>query len=305
MPNKEKDAAPRDAAVDITFTTVAGVNYTVLRTDDYDVPVWVSLVSGVPGTGGNVTVTDNTWAGAERYYRIQEETTGGTSPTDAGVIALAACNVGNAIFGMPLVPYSTALADVVGWQMTGGISPSAADWVSTWNLDRYQSSFLVDTGGSMPTYDGLWYDTKSSTLSTDTISWGEGFWLLTRTGAETVYVEGAVPSINFTFNVPGAAGAQRLVGQPYPVDVPMNIGGVDNLNYTGTSGATPAEGDNVILRNCADGAYRTMFLAPTGEWWDDGMGASSTEILQPGEGFWLRRGSNTTGSFTWTYPKPY
>jgi len=310
LPNKEKDAVPRDARVEVTFNTLNGVSYTVQYTDDYDAPVWTDLAgSTVVGTGAPMTVTDTTiTTELERYYRVREETTGGVSVVDHGVVALDVCDVGRAaIYGMPLVPYSTDVNDVIGWQMSGGISPTSGDYFSTWNnaTRAYESAFQVDTAGAFPAYDGLWYASDGSGVSSDTISWGEGFWLKAKIATETVWFEGQVPDTAFTLTVPGAAGDELLVGQPYPVDSVLNTDPIGYAASGGTSGATLNAADNIILWNCNDTQYRTMWLSPGDIWWDDGLGVPSTEALNPGEGFWLKRGTNAAGIVNWTYPKPY
>jgi hypothetical protein len=165
------------------------------------------------------------------------------------------------------------------------------------------SSFLVDGAGAP--YDGEWYDTRSSSMSTDTIAWGEGFWLVSRAGTEDIWVEGELAGVDFNANIP--VSGQVLLGQPYPVSRAMNVGAADNINYAvsgGTMGADSAAADSLCLRACG-ASYRINFLGMDGQLYDDATGLPTAEGLDPREGFWIKRGTNPGFGIVWTYPKPY
>jgi hypothetical protein len=56
--------------VSIKFPTQNGHSYTVYYSTSLDPASWLTLSSGIAGTGGTVTVTDSTTGGAERFYRV-------------------------------------------------------------------------------------------------------------------------------------------------------------------------------------------------------------------------------------------
>jgi hypothetical protein len=209
---------------------------------------------------------------------------------------------------MPLDAFNEDIHSVIDWQMSGTMDQATADQLSTWDGSAYVKSWQVDTGGSMPTFDGLWYDTGGGP-SVETIHWGEGFWLTTKTAAETIWVEGEVadPGSTWQVFVPGSVGGgeQILVGHPWPMDDPLDGGMVDNVNYEvsgGTTGNDASEADVFYTYPCGD-QYYASFLSPGFGWWQGAV--VSPEILSPTEGWWIYRGTNTTGSFTWYYPAPY
>jgi hypothetical protein len=55
--------------VSIKFPTQNGHSYTVYYSTSLNPASWLTLSSGIPGTGGTVTVTDSTTGGAQRFYR--------------------------------------------------------------------------------------------------------------------------------------------------------------------------------------------------------------------------------------------
>ena len=90
----------------------------------------------------------------------------------------------------------------------------------------------------------------------------------------------------------------------------MNLAAADNLTYFadgGTAGADENMGDSIYMRACG-AAYRIMFLSPAvGNPWFNAGGGVTAEVLNPWEGFWIKRGTGTPAgdNFNWTLPKPY
>lgn len=306
MPNKEKDAGPRDTSVQISWTTNAGTTYTVMYSDVWP-PVWAGALAFAQ-TGPSYT--DNTLgavgAVSERYYAVVEEQSGTfvTAVNSVGVNLLQSCNGTYGLFGVSLDTYDSTLQDVIGYQCTGGLGPATADTIDLWGGSSYINTMLVDTGGAWPSFDGVWYDMNAGAASGASLGLGDGFWLTTHTGVENIYIEGEVPTTPWMPAIP-AAGGQALLGHPYPMSIPMNLAGADNLGFLasgGVQGANESAADSIYLRDCG-GAFRVQFLAPDGQWWTGG--APTMESLDPGEGFWVIRGTNAGGGFTWTLPMPY
>ena len=188
----------------------------------------------------------------------------------------------------------------------------AGDEIYTWKGNDYAMSWLVDINVRNvqdSAWDGLWYDKLSSQPSTDTVSWGEGFWWLTKTEMETLWLTGLVPSTDLFVTVPERPG-QILMGQPFPVSdgMPLNADSVENLGIVasgGQAGNDPVLADSLFLFPCG-GGFDVKYLEVDGLWHDDGEPAPSEARLFPGQGFWVRRGSEGTGeAFVWSVPKPY
>jgi hypothetical protein len=60
------------ADVLVSFTTIAGANYTLLGRGELTGGAWEDRVAGISGTGGTVTVTDAWTPGSpQRYYRVR------------------------------------------------------------------------------------------------------------------------------------------------------------------------------------------------------------------------------------------
>ena len=67
--------SPTGADFVISFPTVAGKSYDVLWATDLKSGSWSNLVTGIPGTGGTVSVTDtNALQQPRRFYRIHLST---------------------------------------------------------------------------------------------------------------------------------------------------------------------------------------------------------------------------------------
>jgi hypothetical protein len=285
-------------------------------TNDYDVPSWQVLQANIPGVNGNVTTTDATvgavgGAVTERYYRVREQTSNGLSPNVAGFVRFSTCatNAQSWLAGLPIQPYNTAISDVAGWQLGGGFGAPNADMISSWKQNAFYNSILIDLGAydaSDSMYDGLWYNNKTGQLSSDTLSYGEAFWITSRHNTQVMYVEGEVPDAAFAVPVLPNAGSWDMLGYPYPDGQPMNSGGIDSLNYDasgGVNGGNYVQADALYLRACGAG-YRIMWLSMTGGWWHEGVGISA-ETLDSTEGYWINRGTLASGGFTWNVPKPY
>jgi hypothetical protein len=310
MPTKDQ-AVGTD--VDVTVSgVIPGNTYTLQYETVWPPGAWAN----VPGAISVLCVADpmilsdnNGLAGDRQFYRVWDDACGAPSTNECGAFRIDVC-LGTGIFGMPLQPSSEDIHDTIGWQMNGTMSQATADQVSTWDGAAYVTSWLMD-GSGFPTFDGTWRDAGGGGLSTDTIAWGEGFWLTARNAAETVWVEGLIePSGgSFTVAIPPNPGDQILVGHPWPMDDPMNVASLDNLNYQasgGTGGMNITEGDTFYMYPCG-GTYDSKFLTPLGfdNWYEGSEMVLSTEVLNPREGWWIRRGTNAVGGFIWTYPAPY
>ena len=80
---------------------------------------------------------------------------------------------------------------------------------------------------------------------------GHAFWWLTKSGAETMWVEGLVPDTDVILNVPSRPN-QVLMGWPYPTTAgtPVNSGGLDGLGFLASGaqdGVDAAVADSLSL----------------------------------------------------------
>jgi hypothetical protein len=209
------------------------------------------------------------------------------------------------LISLPLIPFSTALKDVIGSQVTGAGNEGAADRIWVWNGTNYEFAWLVEGTGN-PAYDGKWYTGNSET--TITLGADQGAWLQIRPGHgnQTVYLLGEVSSTDR--EIPLSVG-MNLIGTCYPVSIPLGDQGANDSNLW-ESGATGAmneggadrvwswTGSNYQFHWLVDGAGPTY----DGLWYTGNQ--QSTLQLEPGKGYWVQIRPGHDG-FHWVYPKPY
>jgi len=304
-----------DGSGEILFTwdSEAGETYTVYFTDTFG-GSW-SDAADVYAPGATAWwVDDGSWTGShpstvtQRYYKVVEQGTALNSPVTIGLFCREVLPGWNLV-SLPLVPFESGIADVLGHQLTGAMDSESSDAVFKWDpASQTYSGFawLVDTGGSYPEWDGVWVD-EYFNVSSLTFDADEGFWIRNRHGTQVVCWTGEVSGADRVVSVPG--NKWKLLGSGYPVAV--GIAGT-GMWESGASGAMDSESsDGVYLWDAASQTYSGFaWLVDTGgsypEWdgvWVDEYFGVSTLELRPGEGFWLRDAGPQ--GFSWGYPKPY
>ena len=111
--------------VDVVVSNVVmGDTYTLQYVDAWPPGVWANVPGAVsiPAPAATMVLADiNIVAQTERYYRVWGDVEGAPSMNEAGVYQIQSCNGGTALYGMPLMPTSNGMADVIGFQMSGSI----------------------------------------------------------------------------------------------------------------------------------------------------------------------------------------
>ena len=296
-----------DNDITITWESNPGLNYDVYLKNTFTGSF--TKVATVNASGASASWTDDgTWPGGthptsvqQRYYKVSQN--GTDSENIVGMYKIAA-HEGMNLISLPLIPFSTALKDVIGTQVTGAGNEGAADRIWVWNGSNYEFAWLVEGTGSI--YDGKWFTGNSET--TITLGADQGAWLQIRPGhgSQDVYLLGEVSSTDREILL---SVGMNLVGSCYPVSVPLGDQGANDSNLweSGATGATNEggadrvwswTGSNYQFHWLVEGAGQTY----DGLWYT-GNNASTLQ-LNPGEGYWVQIRAGHSG-FTWVYPKLY
>ena len=285
--------------ITITWPSDPSILYDISFKDDY--AGTFTVAGSVTASGASTDWTDdgtNTVAHPstvqQRYYKV---TRGAIDSLNIAVMFKVTVQDGMNLISLPLVPFSTALEDSIGDQVTGADNESGSDRLWTWNGTNYEFAWLV-AGAGAP-YDGQWYTGNSQT--TITMGADQGAWLQIRTGngPADLYLLGEISQTNRT--IPVSVG-MNLIGSSYPVSVQLTN---SNLWESGLSGAdNEAAADRIW--SWTGSLYEFLWLvdgvgAPDdGQWY---MGnAEANRSLEPGKGYWLQRRDITP--FQWNYIKP-
>ena len=122
----------------------------------------------------------------------------------------------------------TTVQEVVGWQMEGAFGdPDAADEIWRWRTDstQYEMVYLFDSSGSIPTFDGQWFDQITAMPSTMDLTSGKGFWTRNKGSAvNTIDFDGLVQRAMGQVPVVVDASVTKLhqMGQPMAADVALS-----------------------------------------------------------------------------------
>jgi Mg-chelatase subunit ChlD len=299
----------RNASGDITITweTLAGYSYMVWYKDGFD-SVFLPVVTRT-AAGSSDSWTDNgTIIGihpnnvASRFYKTT--VAAGTQITGSrntvGVYKLSLVQ-GMNLISLPLVPMGSTLLDVViGSQLTGAASESAADRIWKWDnaAGIYKRAYLNASG--------VWV-AGTPTMSPLTLSADEGAWveIMPTHSGKNIYVIGEVATTDRATTI---QEGMNLVGSSYPQAVLLDNSGLWTADPS--TGAVGADNSVAADRVWAWGGERFVYAwlvdgtgtAADGKWY---TGNSATTIsLEPGKGYFVERRSGR-GGFTWTYTKPY
>jgi hypothetical protein len=205
---------------------------------------------------------------------------------DAGSNNLAMCTLNFNAFDNRIISIFTN-------QLTGGGNKDASDQILKW--DPVGKVYII----FWKTPTGQWRQFPSTGDATNTLQPGETFWIRnTHTSNQTVYLMGEVPDSSTapTRNV-SVISNLNMVAYSYPTEI-----AITNLNLPNAkSGGNKDASDNILVWNPVAKAYKIYWRSPVG--WRLFPGTSNTwDTIQPGQGFWYKRLSN---SFTWVENKPY
>ena len=151
---------------------------------EYDIYVTDDFAAGF-STTPHATVTGLSWVDTdaanhvERYYRVGAKGSG--AEVGAGTVGkfdVATTNTWTLV-SLPFIPEDTDLNEVIGDQLTGGLTADESDRMWMWTGTTYEMWWLYDSGGDWPDYDGKWFTTGGSPMIMEP---GKGYWIQIREG---------------------------------------------------------------------------------------------------------------------------
>jgi hypothetical protein len=149
----------------------------------------------------------------ERFYKVIK---GGINAEN--IVGMYKVNVhdGMNLISLPLLPFSIALADVIGIHVIGADNEGDSDRVCVWNGTNYEFVLLVDGVGAP--FNGQWYTGNAQTSIT--LGADQGAWLQIRPdiGPLDLYLLDELFESNRT--IPVGVGMNQ-VGACYPVSVQL------------------------------------------------------------------------------------
>ena len=178
----------------------------------------------------------------------------------------------------------------------GGPDQPDADTLITWSLaSGYKAYFYCQ--GVDPSLDNNWLD-LSYNIATNTLPVGSACWLLRRGPATNLVFSGQVKTTVTATTI--KANDYTMFSNPYPTLLPIN-GGINVVSPTG--GPDQPDADTLIGWSLASG-YKAYFYCQgvdpslDNNWLDLGYSITTDTINIGGAAWYLRRGSQTTMSFT-------
>ncbi len=283
--------------ITITWGSVSGLVYQIASKDDY--AGTFSAIDTVTASAASTSWTDDgTLTGLhpsvvqQRYYKVIQN--GVDSGNIVGMYQITVTD-GMNLISLPLVPFSTALEDVIGVQVTGADNIGESDLIWVWDGTKYTFAWLVDGTGS--SLDGKWYTGNDPT----TVQFGadQGAWLQIRPGHGPVDLR-FVGEVSDTNRVISVVEGMNLVGTsfPYPTELTMS-----NLWESGFTGADNV-GASDLIWNWVNDRYELIWLVDgvndtlNGKWY-----IGNTPVirnLEPGSGYWIQRREGQL-PFDWVY----
>ncbi|MEE9463340.1 MAG: hypothetical protein V3V53_15995, partial [Bacteroidales bacterium] len=286
--------------ITIEWESVSDLEYQIALKDDYMDAF--SVVDAVTASGESTSWTDDgsmtgTHPSAvhQRYYKVIQD--GVDSQNVVGMFRVTVQD-GMNLISLPLIPFSTTLADCIGIQTTGADNEGASDRIWVWNGTNYEFAWQVGETGT--DFDGQWFTGNIPT--TITLGADQGAWVQIRPGYGPVdlYLLGEVSTTNRT--IPVNVG-MNLIGTSYPVPVLLTD---NNLWESGLSGADN-EGDADRIWSWDTDHNEFFWLVDgvneqfDGQWF---MGNDPVErSLEAGRGYWIERKEGRP-TFDWNYLGP-
>jgi len=324
---RDKTVQPIKDWVDLTFDSVAGVWYDVEGASNLLSPVW-SPEGSILAMGVSTTFRDLGPVFNEKYYRVKaqdgavSENLGGVLPVI--VMGRSGVETGQlAMMGTSLdSSQGTGIQDVLGFQGTGAATSSESDEVWRWmrEVSGYHRSWLFDSAGSYPAYDGTWFDLSSGAPSTMSLAPGVGYWIRNKSlNDRTFFFDGLVPGdeVSVAVDVHDSITILHQMGQPLPADIPLDESNTTLMADGARGGWNSTTADEIWSYVQEIDGYQRSWLFDSdgyysvydGIWFDLATGNPTDQLLRKGLGWWYRSKPDEsragTPSWFWTQPVPY
>ena len=226
--------------ITIEWGSVSGLEYQITSKDDYmDAFSVVDTVTGLEEStswtdDGSMTGTHPS-AVHQRYYKVIQD---GVDSENVVGMYMKTINEGMNLVSLPLVPFSTALEDVIGTQVAGSSNEGGSDRIWLWNGIYYEFAWRVNDVG--PLYDGLWYSGNDPTTMTFGADQGAWLQIIGDFGPDYIYLLGEVSDTGRSITI---REGMNLVGTCYPVSVKLADTNLRESGFIG--GSNEGAGDRV------------------------------------------------------------
>ncbi len=283
--------------VTVTWVSESDVEYQIAVKDDFADAF--SVVDSVTALTESTSWTDDgsqtgthPSAVQQRYYKVIQD--GVDSENIVGMYKIAV-NEGMNLISLPLVPFNTALEDVIGVQVKGADNIGESDLLWVWDGTKYMLAWLVSGAG--PPYDGNWYTGNNPT----TVQFGadQGAWLQIRPGHGTLDLK-FVGEVSDSNKIIPLIEGNNLVGTCYSGSVELSQSNLWESGFLGADNIGESDiiwnwvGDHFEFIWLADGVNETL----NGKWF---IGNSEVNRrFEPGSGYWIQRREGHF-PFDWNY----
>ena len=202
--------------------------------------------------------------------------------------------------------------DAVAAGLTANGSFGAADQLQVWTGTGYTTYFL-SANASYPTLNNVWIKFGEFVATTDTLTPGTGFWLLSRAaGNNGSLTQAGQVNTNvtsaITLNGTGIGfGGLTMIANPYPADIALN-GSFDWAAAGATKNGSFGAADQLQVWTGA--GYTTYYLSANAtypsldnKWIKFGEFAATEDAFKAGAGAWYK--TVHTANWTLNLPRPY
>ena len=276
--------------LDLKWETKAGMTYTLMRSADMQ--NWTQEGSEIIGADTIQTVTVVP-PGTPHYYKYVQ---GGVDSNIVGVFEKD-LTVGRNLVSTPFLPFSTALDDFIGGQLTGNAAKFFSDTIERWDpaTQRYDRAYYDPTGG------GAWrdWDTEGNPVfgfDPDGSCW---ITILPFNPPRTLTLLGEVSETDRTIDI---GTGRNTTGPSFPEEIALEDSGLTESGFTGD--IIKYFSDTIEWWNSTTLKYDIAYYDPGDTAWKNWDGTAPSRNISPCEGFWIAVLVWRPG-FTWTVPVPY
>ena len=196
---------------------------------------------------------------------------------------------------VPLNAFTNTVPGVLRAQLTGGSTSTVSDNVLKW--DNSSQSYLT----FWKDLSGVWHQDAEPLEATNTLSAGDGFWIVNRqTSTQAVYLAGHV--VLDPTNTVLLGTLLNLFAYPYSTKVGLNGTELLNDGAVGSSVQTNADQATETTSNTISWLYVDTNSPLHEKWVLDTNTISSLELLL-GRGYWYNR--TGTNALSWNEARPY
>lgn len=316
-------ANTRFAISNVTVSAAGTINVTWRSTQDsttvprlYDVyraqgpftngATWTRISQNVASAGLTTAISEDISAATitQRFYRV---TVAGRT-NDAATAEIVGVHKhrlveGNNYISLSTLPGANTLLSVLGTnQLAQGSTESTATTVDIW--DQTNQNFSNSNRYWLDTGTNGWKQSNTTTPSNGVLlDPNKGLIVTVRSGAgnQTLRTVGFVPTNNQVQVV--FSNGYSVASSTFPTPVTLANSGLIASGFVG--GTSKVSSDVLYFFNPSSQQFDDQIWYRTSDTtWYDSSGNAATRVIQPGEGFLIRRRARTT-NMSWTNTVPY